>query len=155
MRPDQTGASEHFGRQTQFETFGDETFVIIQITLSLQRGNISNRNSVTKQTVLERFVKKVDVFVARPMNLGAESDQLPVPRFNKSGDFIKTWNTFAMLLQQRFFLLDDSIVVGKRLRVWRVEGRRAPIDEITPRLGTTAHHFPLVRGKPNGLQLRP
>src|SRR5712691_113881 len=100
MRPDQTGAGKDFGRQTQLETCGYEAFVIIQITLSLQRGNISNRNSVTKQTVFERFVKKVDVFVPRPMNLGAESDQLAIPWLNKAGDFIKPWIIFAMLLQQ-------------------------------------------------------
>src|SRR2546422_11003476 len=148
MRPDQTGAGKHFGRQTQLETFGYEAFVILQITLSFQRGNVSNRNGVAKQAVLERFVKQVDVFLARPMNLSAESDELPVPWLNKFGHFIERWTTFAMLLQQRFLLPDYLVVVGEGLRVWRMEWHRSPIDAITTPLRSTAHHFQCVPGRP-------
>src|SRR5256885_7123504 len=59
-------------KKTQLETFGDKPFLIIQITLSFQRGNVSKRYSITEQTGFERVVMQVHEFVARQIFLSAE-----------------------------------------------------------------------------------
>src|SRR5262245_3164662 len=86
MRTDETCPSVHLSRQPKRQSFPDETLVVRQITLVFQCGNITDRNVIAEQSVIELLVKQTDIVCALAMNLSAERSLLFVPWSNQVGE---------------------------------------------------------------------
>src|SRR5688500_1618824 len=134
VRPDQGVSGGHFGDQSKRQSRPQKRLVIRQISLALQRRNITRRNvSSFEKLPLEDAVQTSHKFLALTMNFGAEFCQLIIPWTDQVFSLIQRKLILVRGAEHFVLLFDDAVVVGDSSEIRRSDRRDTTIQKTPAR----------------------